>query len=890
MNKVFKWIYYPVLVALAVVLFALGVFGAMKSDATADFSKERRAAVDTHITTITGYGGRNEAESDVSSTALSQTADYIRLQVRSGGSFVKYHSTDYPDGDGLNTRAAYIRENGVPKPTVVLQSAKILASTAEAMGADYYVDRTVVNVVVAIPGADTLAKYADKDNDLLSYGDVIMMTAHYDSSTVGEGAADNAAAVANMIELVKEIASRTTPYKNDFVFVFTSGEEEGALGANAFAYQFKAFDDIYSRVKLAFNFDAAGDAGFLVMSEMNGDASLASAYASIAGKSYSSSIYSGVKGAAAKASDFDIYDKIASMNFTTLPDDKTDTAFDTKDNLSAETVNALGNMMLKVADYFGDKTIGDYKADGRVQAGFFNYLGGNVWYANYVAYIVAAIIILLAAAATAVAIRFKAFDVVKAAFGAGVQALAALATLACLYVAYFVIALVLCGFEVINFHAICSVVYGSVGAMVFAVILTLAVSAAVYSPLKKAFGLRAIDVVRGGALLMALAAVVFCFVLPSVSYIFSIVAVLQMAVMLVNALLGKKFKAKFGFDIERLFLYVVPVILMLPVLGGELWLLHSTTAAVLLPLYLTVVALYGGAIMPFADYFTKKLKALCAIKANAESEATVAEAQTATASAEVKPVKKTAKAKPVRTFNYTTAFGSTAVAFVCVVAITLFSAFGGGFGSGISSDFGYYDELYKDSVVYVTEGGTSTIEVRDLDAYKYVARKLDGFKWYGEKNAYVKTENVGSLDLDDKLTVTADSANKKLFTVKTDADNTAHVVVTLSDYGAGNITKVTFTEPGGKQTEIDLGENTKKTLTFRLPYGYESGFTFEITGAAESVKVTAEQRNVFGSSSSVAQNNSAFAALAEYYSAGSEDVKNNLRFAVIMRSSETFSL
>ena len=101
---------------------------------------------------------------------------------------------------------------------------------------------------------------------------------------------------------------------------------------------------------------------------------------------------------------------------------------------------------------------------------------------------------------------------------------------------------------------------------------------------------------------------------------------------------------------------------------------------------------------------------------------------------------------------------------------------------------------------------------------------------------------------------------------------------------------MTFTEPGGKQTEIDLGENTKETLTFRLPYGYESGFTFEITGAAESVKVTAEQRNVFGSSSSVAQNNSAFAALAEYYSAGSEDVKNNLRFAVIMRSSETFSL
>ena len=50
MNKVFKRIYYPVLFALAAVLFALGIFCAMKTDSVAEFSKDRRAAVNTHIT------------------------------------------------------------------------------------------------------------------------------------------------------------------------------------------------------------------------------------------------------------------------------------------------------------------------------------------------------------------------------------------------------------------------------------------------------------------------------------------------------------------------------------------------------------------------------------------------------------------------------------------------------------------------------------------------------------------------------------------------------------------------------------------------------------------------------------------------------------------------
>lgn len=94
-------------------------------------------------------------------------------------------------------------------------------------------------------------------------------------------------------------------------------------------------------------------------------------------------------------------------------------------------------------------------------------------------------------------------------------------------------------------------------------------------------------------MLIALLAVIFCFAAPRVSYLFFVVAVLQLVVMLVTALTKDKFKAKFGFDMERLFLYVIPVILMMPVLCGELYLASAVTPAVILPLYLTMFTLYG---------------------------------------------------------------------------------------------------------------------------------------------------------------------------------------------------------------------------------------------------------------------------------------------------------
>lgn len=248
--KIFKWIYYPVLLILIVAFVALGFVGVTSSDKSVSFDAATRAEVDNHIKAVTDLGSHN-ANYD---NNLKSVSDYIRSSVRED-QIIQYRPTSYPDSEeGLNTASyALTSENGktVPRPSVVTQSAVILASTAEKMNTledgTYYVNRTVNNLIVAIPGSDTAAKYADPENEQLSYGDVIMFTARYDSSTLNDGAA-NAAVVANMIEVINAAVNRETKYKNDLLFVFTSGGEEGALGAYAFKYQFKGFDDICSRV------------------------------------------------------------------------------------------------------------------------------------------------------------------------------------------------------------------------------------------------------------------------------------------------------------------------------------------------------------------------------------------------------------------------------------------------------------------------------------------------------------------------------------------------------------------------------------------------------------------------------------------------------------------
>lgn len=887
--KIFKWIYYPILILLTAAFITLGFTGVALNGAKSDLPEDVRKAVDGHITKITGFGSRFEGNEE----NLSDTYDYIRSELRTNEVF-RYRSTDTPDSNGLNSATAwYPGSDNKPLPSVVRQDARILQSTAEKMSTvedgTYYVNRTVTNVVAVVPGSDTAAKYADRNNEELSYGDAILFTANYDTSVLGSGAADNTAAVANLMEIAKQVAKKEGGYKNDFVFLFTAGGEEGSLGAAAFKYQFTGFDGIASRVKLAFNFDAVGQAGALILSEVTGsDTKLVSAFASMSGKAYASSVFTTLFAKENKLTDFEIYNDVAAMNFVTVNNKNSGTVYDTAENLSPSVVNSIGSMMNSAVGYFGDRNLGEVNPDNSVSGPFFNYLGGTVSYANFVPYIFAGLIIAMLGVIVFFSLYKKSLDIIKALLGAAVQLLTMAATLVCAYIGFLIVTLLLSGFEVINIHAIGAVVYTNVGLLIFAIIFALALSVVFYSIFKKVFAVRAADVVRGNALLTAVLAVVFAFALPAVSHLFFIVAFVELAVMIATMFARKAFKEQFGFSIEKLFLYTVPAIFMLPVLCGDLFLASSVAPAVLLPLYLMMFMLYFGTIMPYADYLKRPIGKLVAAlpERTVRVERMVTEEQPRKdmpSKTETVTHAKIFKEKEKRT--YRNAYGITAVAAVSAVAVILFSAFGAKFGVGVSSNFSHADEIYKDALVYVSDNGTSTLEIHDLDAYKYVARYFNDFTWDSEKNAYVRFDSNDALG-SDKPTVTADETNKKLFTVKPSTVGKGTVAVKLSGFAAGSVDKVTFRQVGTRELEYDLAASDEESFTFILPFGTDSEFTLEVDCDATSLEIEVEQR---GYSLPQANNHSVFSVLQEVYS-DNDEVNGKLTMRCILKTKSTFTL
>jgi hypothetical protein len=86
--------------------------------------------------------------------------------------------------------------------------------------------------------------------------DAVMLAAHYDSVVAGPGAADDGAGVAALLETLRALRAEP-PLKNDVIFLFTDGEEEGMLGAAAFVAEHPWAKD----VRVAVNFEARGNAG-----------------------------------------------------------------------------------------------------------------------------------------------------------------------------------------------------------------------------------------------------------------------------------------------------------------------------------------------------------------------------------------------------------------------------------------------------------------------------------------------------------------------------------------------------------------------------------------------------------------------------------------------------
>jgi peptidase M28-like protein len=92
--------------------------------------------------------------------------------------------------------------------------------------------------------------------------DAVALGAHYDSVAAGPGAGDDGAGVAALLETLRALRSGP-PLRNDMIFLFTDGEEEGLLGASAFVDEHPWAKD----VRVFVNFEARGNAGASQMFE-----------------------------------------------------------------------------------------------------------------------------------------------------------------------------------------------------------------------------------------------------------------------------------------------------------------------------------------------------------------------------------------------------------------------------------------------------------------------------------------------------------------------------------------------------------------------------------------------------------------------------------------------
>lgn len=121
-------------------------------------------------------------------------------------------------------------------------------------------------------------------------GGALVLVAHYDTVPGSPGAADNAAAVAALLEAARALGAGP-PGQRDVVFVFTDGEEIGLLGARALVRHPWTRD-----VDAVLNFDARGTWGPSIMFETGPDSAplvrlLASSATRPVATSYADDVY-----------------------------------------------------------------------------------------------------------------------------------------------------------------------------------------------------------------------------------------------------------------------------------------------------------------------------------------------------------------------------------------------------------------------------------------------------------------------------------------------------------------------------------------------------------------------------------------------------------------------
>ena len=823
MNKLFKRIYYPVIALFAVLMLVFSAIDGAYGYKPSAYDGDYYDSVNAHIVKLC-----ETSRSSMTADGISAARDYITGELEKGGFTLV--DEDKPDDDNnddpIVTRTDWARNGNLPVPTVTVQTSVLSAEAQTRLGYDaYLVGTELTNIIAAIPSKAT----ADGNTS-----DAIIITARYDARPDTEGAVENSSFVANLMQTLSVYAKAKTEFANDIIVVFTE-DLDNSFGANAFFESFTGLGDAVSRAKAGLSLDSFGNAGTLaVVDASNAGLDYFNAYAKTSGNALNLSVVPDSvadeyknKGAIA------VFGEVPAIQVAVLGGtDAAQSQLDTAANLSQSVVYQQAAFLKDYLDSIGNSTDVFAAPDASGELVYFTYLdGGTVAYTATASYVIGAVIIALAIAAVAVLAVKKAFSVKKLFKAAVANLLTVICTLIASFAAYFLVTLMLCGFGVLPIHSIISVRHFNAGILIAAMLVSLAGAFGFSTVFKKLFKVTSSDAVRGTAMLFALVGAVMSFACPAYSFVTSWLGMLLAAVLLVSACFKNKFNKRFGFGMDRLFLYVIPVTFCLPLVMPTIVALTGLMPLVLLPVIMTLFTATLGVVAPYLDrtkvLFDKVAKKLPKRTIRVQRVVTErVEDRAKKGKFTEQTVKRIEKEKVA--VNYKNYFGIAAVSVIAVIVALFSGGFGADYAKSVTSPYAYTDFIYNDSMVYeLTYSGdtpTQRIVVSDLMAYKFIRNSVD-LEWDSEKGYYYKSVNYNTSEIIDKTPSITRSG--KTYSVSTYEGNRS--IVTLTIPSARSVTKITL-KADGSLDEYEYSFNGVETITLRLPYGFADSFTLEVDG------------------------------------------------------------
>jgi hypothetical protein len=228
---------------------------------------------------------------------------------------------------------------------------KSVSTTSWDIGGAPYSAGTVENVIARLPGTNTTG--------------ALLLVAHYDSVATGPGASDNGSGVVTLLETLRALRGGPS-LRNDVIFAFTDGEEDGGLGSQAFVDE----HSLAKLVSVALVIDSGGSCGrgpLVVENQHQQNGWLVREMAEALRRPFAASISDDFRGAMSYGDDLNLYPKGIETITSGINSCPTTyhTAKDDLENLDARSVQDLGNSCLTLAHHLGSLDL-KHPSEGKV--------------------------------------------------------------------------------------------------------------------------------------------------------------------------------------------------------------------------------------------------------------------------------------------------------------------------------------------------------------------------------------------------------------------------------------------------------------------------------------------------------------------------------------------